>query len=312
MFFPELATLTQDIAVGWVLRLLETYPTAERIAKAHLTSLKKIPFSPPEKVEALHQAAGQSVATLRGQVAEALVRSLVAQVRHCQRAEKDLRRLLTAAFADLPSCPHGEATAAILVAKIVDIERFDTPNKLVNYFGIFPEENTSGVDNNGHPRPSGTLHMSRKGIDLVRSYLWNVSRPAIRHNPAIHALYRRNKAKGKRGDVVIGHCMRKLLRLVLVVGRLHPEPAAHPAVGADRLALGRRRDDRLGEHHLLPGRIAGGSRRSTVRRAMRLATRCVQSVVGTSPGRDPAFEEATTIPSDRARSDSGEAFTGHP
>src|SRR5271169_6736216 len=36
--FPELATLTDDIAVGWVLSLLEKYATAERIAAAHLAS----------------------------------------------------------------------------------------------------------------------------------------------------------------------------------------------------------------------------------------------------------------------------------
>ena len=42
--FPELATLTDDIAVGWVLRLLDMYPTAERVAGAHLTSLEKIPY----------------------------------------------------------------------------------------------------------------------------------------------------------------------------------------------------------------------------------------------------------------------------
>jgi hypothetical protein len=89
--------------------------------------------------------------------------------------------------------------------------------QLVNYFGVFPEESASGVDKHGHPLPPGTMHMSRKGNDLVRSYLWNVSRPAIRHNPAIRALYGRLKAKGKRGDVVIGHCMRKLLHLVFAV-----------------------------------------------------------------------------------------------
>ena len=44
--FPELATLTDDIAAGWVLCLLEKYPTAERIAAAHLASLEKIPTSP--------------------------------------------------------------------------------------------------------------------------------------------------------------------------------------------------------------------------------------------------------------------------
>ena len=59
--------------------------------------------------------------------------------------------------------------------------------------------------------------MSRKGNDLVRAYLWNAARVAIRHNPAIRALYRRLRAKGKRGDVAMGHCMRKLLHLVFAV-----------------------------------------------------------------------------------------------
>src|SRR5262249_19837517 len=42
-------------------------------------------------------------------------------------------------------------------------------------------------------------------------------RAAILHNPAVRALYRRLKAKGRRGDVAIGHCMRKLLHLVFAV-----------------------------------------------------------------------------------------------
>ena len=235
--FPELATLTEDVSAGWVLRLLDKYPTAERIAQAHRATLEKIPHLSGEQAEALHQAARDSVATLRGDVAEALVRALVSQVRHCQKAEKDLRQLLTAAFADLPSSGHvqvitipgiGEATAAVLVAKIVDIDRFETPEQLVGYFGIFPEENSSGVDKHGNPLPPGTLRMCRKGNDLVRAYLWNAARSAIRHNPAIRALYRRLKAKGKRGDVAIGHCMRKLLHLVFAVWKTdRPFDKAH-------------------------------------------------------------------------------------
>jgi hypothetical protein len=99
----------------------------------------------------------------------------------------------------------------------VDIDRFATPNQLVNYFGVFPEEDRSGVDKHGKPLPPGTRHMSRKGNDLVRSYLWNAARTAIRRNPAVRALYRRHRAKGKRGDVAMGHCMRKLLHLVFAV-----------------------------------------------------------------------------------------------
>src|SRR5262249_38139662 len=134
--FPELATLTDDISTGWVLRLLDKYPTAERLAQAHRNTLEKIPYLSSDHSDAVHHAAKQSVATLRGPVAEALVRELVAQVHNCQKAEKNLRQLLIAAFADLPSSPHvqiltipgiGEATAAILVAKIVDIDRFTTP-----------------------------------------------------------------------------------------------------------------------------------------------------------------------------------------
>jgi len=198
--FPELATLTNDIAAAWVLRLLDKYPSAQRIAQARLPSLEKIPYLSAELAQQVQLVAQQSVASLHGDVAEALIRDLVAQVRHCQQAEQQMRQLLKQAFADLPPSGHlhietitgiGTATAAVLVAKIVDIDRFATPDHLVGYFGVFPEENSSGVDKHGNPLPLGTLRMSRKGNDLVRNYLWNAARSAMIHNPAIRALYRR-------------------------------------------------------------------------------------------------------------------------
>ncbi len=211
--FPELATLTDDIAAGWVLRLLEKYPTAERIAGARVGSLLKIPYMLADTAQAVQSAARQSVATLRGTVAEELIRTQVAQVQSSKEAEKDLKKLLTTAYDDLPASGHlrlvtipgiGETTAAILVAKIIDIKRFATADQLVNYFGLFPEENSSGVDKQGQPLPSGAMHMSQKGNDLVRGYLWNAARVAILHNPAIKPLYYRLKSRGKRGDVAPG------------------------------------------------------------------------------------------------------------
>jgi len=235
--FPELATLTEDIAARWVLRLLDKYPGAERIAKARLASLEQIPYLPQDKASALHEAAQHSVASLRGAVAEALVRELVGQVRHCQQSAQKMRKLLIAAFAELPPSGHlqlvtipgiGQATAAALTAKVVDIDRFAVPEQLVSFFGTFPEENTSGVDKHGNPVPPGTMRMSHKGNDLVRGYLWNAARVGIVHNPAIRALYRRLRAKGKRGDVALGHCMRKLLHLVFAVWKTNrPFDAKH-------------------------------------------------------------------------------------
>jgi transposase len=224
--FPEFATLTEDIASAWALTLFEKYPTAERIAQARLASLVKIPYLSRDKAVPIHRAAQQSVATLRGTVADALIRAQVAQVRSSIAAELELKKLLATAFDQLPTSGHrrlvtipgiGEATAAVLVAKIVDIDRFATADQLVSYFGIFPEENSSGVDKQGRPLPAGTLHMSRKGNDLVRCYLWNAARVAIQCNPAIRAQYHRLRSRGKRGDVAMGHCMRKLLHLVFAV-----------------------------------------------------------------------------------------------
>jgi transposase len=235
--FPELATITDDIASNWVLRLLAKYPTAERIAGAHLASLERIRYLTSEKAQTVRKAAKQSVASLSGDLAAALVRDLVAQVQQCQKNEEQLRKMLVAAFTKLPESPHiqiltipgiGPATAAALVAKIGNIDRFDTPNHLVGYFGVFPEESRSGVDKYGNPLPPGTMVMSCKGNDLVRYYLWNASRSAILFNPAVRALYRRLRAKGKRGDVAMGHCMCKLLHLVFAAWKTNrPFDAKH-------------------------------------------------------------------------------------
>jgi transposase len=255
--FPELATLTDDIAASWVLGLLDKYPSAQRIAQARLSALQKIPYFAPEVAEQVHLVAQQSIASLDGEVAETLVRDLVEQVRHTQKAERRMRKLLDEAFNQLPAGPHnqvvtvpgiGAATAAVLVSKIIDIHRFATPEKFVGYFGVFPDENTSGVDKQGRPLPPGTMRMSAKGNDLARFYLWNATRAAIRFNPAIGALFQRLKAKGKRGDVAIGHCMRKLLHLVFAVWKSNrPFDEKHfpwqpPSAAANEKTVGHKTD----------------------------------------------------------------------
>jgi transposase len=224
--FPELALFARNFAAAWVLELLTKYPSAAKIGQARLASLIKIPYLPKAKAEDMHQAARQSVGTLRGAVAETLVRELVGQVRHSQSAESQLRELLIATYQALPEGKHmhltsipgiGATSAAVLVAKIMDIDRFATPDDLVGFFGVFPEEHSSGVDKKGRPLSPGTLVMSPRGNDLVRGTLWMAAMAGLRGNPALRALYRRLRAKGKRGDVALGHCMRKLLHLVYAI-----------------------------------------------------------------------------------------------
>jgi transposase len=224
--FPELATLVPELKASWVLALLARWPTPQRLAHAKPRSLAAIRYLKAEKGAAIQQAAQHSVGSLQGEIAETLVRKTVRQIASSQATEKHLHKLMCQAFHALPDGAHkllptitgiGVATAAAIVAKVVSIDYFATPAQLVSYFGVFPEENTSGYDRRGRPVPPGTIAMSAQGNDLVRRYLWMAAQTATLHNPAIRALFARQKSRGKRGDVALGHCMRKLLHLVFAV-----------------------------------------------------------------------------------------------
>jgi transposase len=224
--FPELPMKVKKIGAGWVLKMLRKYPTPQGLASASANDLKQVPHLKAKLAEELQAAAKTSVGSLKGDIAEVLIRQQVQQLKTCQQSVKSLKKLLEQAFQALPRSAHvqvqtipgiGTMTAAVLVAKMISIERFATPENLVGYFGIFPELNTSGVDRSGKPVPPGTMQMSAKGADLVRRYLWNAAKSAMRCNPAVRELYARLRARGARGDVALGHCMRKLLHQVFAV-----------------------------------------------------------------------------------------------
>jgi len=244
--FPELESVAPHFAAAWVLTLLKQYPTAQQIAQARPATLAKIPHVTAGRAQQLQALARTSVASLKGPCAQQLVVDATCEVRHCQERVERTEKLLLQAFEALPPSAHrqietipgiGAVTAAVLVAKIVEITRFETPEKLIGYFGVFPEERSSGVDKAGKPQIRAT-HMSRKGSDLVRRYLFCAAKSAITHNPAAAALYRRLRARGTRGDVALGHAMRKLLQLVFGVWTSNKpfdkqhypwEPAANPS-----------------------------------------------------------------------------------
>jgi transposase len=223
--FPELALLVKDISQGWVLELVQRYPTAGLLAAASADDLASIPYLPDKQIAPLLEQACTSIASLSGATTEELVRDQIRQLRDAGARQKRLESLLMDAYRRLPGTNHlatipgiGEVTAAVLTAYILDIDRFDTPGKLVAYFGVLPIEMSSGVDRDGQPRGSRRYVMSKRGNDLVRRYLWMAALSAVRCNPAVRALYLRVVAKHpKRKAIAIGHAMRKLLHLVFAL-----------------------------------------------------------------------------------------------
>lgn len=222
--FPELAVHVTNLSAKWVLTLLKKYPTAEKLAAARRKSLDKIPGIQSEMADKLHTAAKRSTASSCGMIAERLVTQKVQAIQHEKQEFSELEQLAKSAFEALPEGSHqriltikgiGIQTAAALVSKIVSIERFATANHLIGYFGVFPEEvDVSGTDKHGNPKTGAIVRMSRKGNDLVRRLLYLAAQAAVRSNPAIKALFARQRAAGKEYKVAIGHCMAKLLRQV--------------------------------------------------------------------------------------------------
>lgn len=224
--FPEFALHVNNLSAGWLLEMLDKYPTPEQLARARFSTLTKLPHTREKTVKALHQAAKHSVASFRGAAAAQLVRMQVQSLRQSCVLEKNLLEILESVYTALPQANRidtipgiGMATAAILTAKMVSIDRFAEAKNVVGYFGVFTEEKGSGCEKDGRAKMQRDKFMSRQGNDLVRKYLWNAAKSSLRCNPATRALYRRLKARGTRGDVAIGHCMRKLLHLVYAIWR---------------------------------------------------------------------------------------------
>jgi transposase len=223
--FPELALLVKDIATGWVLELLHRYPTAPLLAAASVAEVENVPYLPHAQIDALLQHARASIASLTDAPVAELVRDQVRQLRDGTARQKRLENLLIAAYHALPVQNHldtipglGDVTAAVLTAFILDIDRFETPGKLVAYFGVLPIEASSGVERDGTPRGPKRYVMSQRGNDLVRRYLWMAGLCAVQHNPAVRSLYARVVAKHPdKKAVAIGHAMRKLLHLAFAV-----------------------------------------------------------------------------------------------
>jgi transposase len=222
--FPEFDTIVRDLGAHSALELLRKYPTPAHLTRTRLTSIEAIPRLRANTAHRLHEAAKTSIGSLTGPVAEKIVRTVVDQVRFAQKLKCQFEKLLVESYRSLPVTNHlasiigfGEVTAAVLTAKIVSIDRFDRPEQLVGYFGIFPEEKSSGIGPDGSAHPRRKTRMCQKGDDLVRRYLFIAAMSAVQSNPAVRALYQRRRARGAGGKVALGHAMRKLLHLAFAV-----------------------------------------------------------------------------------------------
>ncbi len=102
----------------------------------------------------------------------------------------------------------GSLTAALFLAEVPDITRFDSAAQLAAYAGLTPRQHQSG---SSVYKPA---RLSKRGNRRLRSALFMPAFAAIRFNPLIQTFVQRLEQRGKRRIVIVSAVMRKLLHII--------------------------------------------------------------------------------------------------
>ena len=97
-----------------------------------------------------------------------------------------------------------DRTAALLLAELGDIQRFDSSRAVTAFAGLNPRLQESG-------KLKGHVRISRMGSARLRAGLYMPAIAAMTYNPAIQEMAQRMRANGKAGKQIVCAAMRKLL-----------------------------------------------------------------------------------------------------
>lgn len=212
---PELLQYCKDTLPQWVIAVLEKYPTAQKLSRAHLKTLLKIPHINESRAEKLINAAKQSVAAHNTEIDEYMICKLITRLKNLDLEINEQKDVLTkksnftsAELDILTSFPGiGRYSAVGLLINIVNVSRFSNVKKLTSFFGLHPVIRDSG---DGSMKP----HLSKRGRSGPRSILFMVAMTATQCNPVIKKVYEKHLSRGMCKKAALGVCMHKILRMI--------------------------------------------------------------------------------------------------
>ena len=217
---PDLVRFCRCGLPAWILLLLERYPTAALLARAHSATVDAIPHINTARADELIAQAKQSIASLTDAAAAATIRLLVRRLRDtAERIAEAQAELLTIINAD-PQSPLAKAvalldgipgigtwSAACLACEIGDPTRFAHGKSIVAWAGLDPVIEASGDEHRN-------LGISHRGNAYVRAMLFPLAMSGIQYNPVLTAFYQRlTTANGKPKLTALVAVMAKILRI---------------------------------------------------------------------------------------------------
>lgn len=221
--FPEYETVFSNIFGATSKQILLDYTTPSELEQLPVDKLAKILSEAsrkkihPAKAEELSSIANNSFGvTFAKEAFTFQIRQLIQQMQFVEKQVKDteaeIQKLIDKLDSVITTIPGiGPTTGAIILSEIGDINRFDSPVKLVAYAGIDASVTKSG-------QFEGTYNvMSKRGSPYLRRAIYQAALVAYNKDPVLSAFYHKKRSEGKHHKTCLGAVSRKLCYIIYAV-----------------------------------------------------------------------------------------------
>lgn len=216
--FPELEDCVYSINQKSTMALLHEFPCKELIANAHLTRLTNVlkdnsrgKYSKDKALE-IRNVAINSIGTSSDASSFELVQTIdminfySSKIDELDAKIKDIMIELESPILSIPGISYN--LGSIILAEIVDINRFDTPAQLQAFAGLDPSTHQSGKF------IATGVSMVKRGSPYLRWAILNASRLVAMRDPCFKDYYQRKRKEGKHHFVALTHVAKKLIRVI--------------------------------------------------------------------------------------------------
>ena len=221
--FPELESIVSKAGIHSkaVRAILKECPTAGDISSTRIDHLQKLAKDasnnryPSAKVLAIKEAARTSVGFPSGALG-LKIRQTIQMLEELKKQIDEVNLAICSSPTVIDSPLHkikgiSSIEIAYIMSAIINIDRFDSPDKLIAYAGLDPIVKQSGT------WQAKSTRMSKRGNRLLRFALIWAANNVRKHPSKMKDYYGKKITEGKSHYNALGHCAAKLCRYIFFV-----------------------------------------------------------------------------------------------
>ena len=216
--FPELEQNEKELHSKWIYAILSEFPDAESIAKAHLKRLTTLAKNASNNMiskdriinvrDLARKSVGKSSHVVRLEVVQTLLQIQMYE-QLVNDVDNEIKIIMDTLHSPVMSVPGISYTlASLIIGEIGDINRFESPEKVLAFAGLEPSIHQSG-------KYLATKNkMVKRGSSNLRWALMEAAKGVARNDLTFQSYLNKKLGEGKHYNVAVSHTAKKLLRVL--------------------------------------------------------------------------------------------------